>query len=222
MRADNRDFACKAIVPSNPAYIQFGLHALLPRGALLVNCAFGCTPPGGRRSRFFVFFVSLVYTIRMHPLFTKADELHEAPGHPAWVDYQLSRNEAGGRRRADDSARSKPGGAKGLNRRKRRERRCAKISSGAEEAARPKPPNGTQRPFLPPSLAVRRLGAGALCWAGDRPPACLRPSGRLSCQPPHAWISRILREIHARPASTRHFVECGTWNRGDGVTLLTL
>ena len=29
----------------------------------------------GRRTEFFVFFVSLVYTIRMHPLFKKADEL---------------------------------------------------------------------------------------------------------------------------------------------------
>jgi hypothetical protein len=55
----------------------------------------------------------------MHPLFKKADELsHLAIGAATevQVDYQLSRNEAGGRRRADDSARSKPGGVKGLNR----------------------------------------------------------------------------------------------------------
>ena len=80
----------------------------------------------GRRTRFFVFFVSLVYTIRMHPLFKEADELsHLAIGAAVevQVDYQLSRNEAGGRRRADDSARSKPGRVKGLNIRKRGQRR---------------------------------------------------------------------------------------------------
>jgi GxxExxY protein len=36
----------------------------------------GAAPSGaGRRTRFFVFFVSLVYTIRVHSLFKKADEL---------------------------------------------------------------------------------------------------------------------------------------------------
>ncbi len=72
--------------------------------------------------------ISLVYTIRVHPLFKKADELsHLAVGAAIEVHrlkgqaliesiYErclMRENEAGGRRRADDPARSKPGGVKG-------------------------------------------------------------------------------------------------------------
>jgi hypothetical protein len=54
-------------------------------------------PPAGRRTRFFVFFVSLVYTARMRALFKKADEQKETKETKALHLYIAVRQPDGSR-----------------------------------------------------------------------------------------------------------------------------